>query len=90
MPSNFVEAVPDDKMDGKDIEVFAASEEDVRKASQIIKVRAYVHHTLTHAYTHQCMYARTHTHTHITHTYAYTSMYINTYMCTHTHTILRP
>ena len=70
VPSNFVEAVPDDKMDGKDIEVFAASEEDVRKASQIIKVRAYVHHTLTHAYTHQCMYAHAHTHarTHTSHT----------------------
>ena len=70
VPSNFVEAVLDDKMDGKDIEVFAASEEDVRKASQIIKVRAYVHHTLTHAYTHQCMYAHAHTHarTHTSHT----------------------
>ena len=47
MPSNFVEAVPDDKMDGKDIEVFAASEEDVRRASQIIKV-CDVSHARTH------------------------------------------
>ena len=41
VPSNFVEAISDDvsgRVDGKDIEVFAASEDDVYKASQIIKV----------------------------------------------------
>ena len=41
VPSNFVEVISDDsnnKMDSKDIEVFAASEADVHKASQIIKV----------------------------------------------------
>ena len=44
VPSNFVEAVSDDvtdKVDGKDIEVFAASEDDIRKASQIIKVHMH-------------------------------------------------
>lgn len=44
VPSNFVEVIGEDngdRMDGKDIEVFAASEDDVRKASQIIKVHTY-------------------------------------------------
>ena len=61
MPSNFVEVISEDngdKIDGKDIEVFAASEEDVHKASQIIKVRNYVY---THTYT---LHTHTHTHTH--------------------------
>ena len=43
MPSNFVEVISEDNGDSKDIEVFAASEEDVRKASQIIKVRIHIH-----------------------------------------------
>ena len=52
VPSNFVEVISEDngdKIDGKDIEVFAASEEDVHKASQIIKVRVHTHkQTHTH------------------------------------------
>ena len=75
MPSNFVEAVPDDKMDGKDIEVFAASEEDVCRASQIIKV--CIHHTL-YMYTHQCM-----------HTHVYTDIHRYTHACTYTRTHAR-
>jgi len=42
VPSNFVEIIVEDngdKVGGKDVEVFAASEEEVHKASQIIKVR---------------------------------------------------
>lgn len=49
VPSNFVEVISEDngdKIDGKDIEVFAASEEDVHKASQIIKVRTHDTHIL--------------------------------------------
>ena len=45
VPSNFVEVVSDDvtdKVDGKDIEVFAASEDDIHKASQIIKVHSII------------------------------------------------
>ena len=42
VPSNFVEAIADDNGDCKDIEVFAASEEDVRRASHIIKVHLLV------------------------------------------------
>ena len=38
VPSNFVEVITDDKVDGEDVEVFAASEEDMQRASQIIKV----------------------------------------------------
>ncbi|XP_065891184.1 putative protein tag-278 isoform X3 [Dysidea avara] len=37
VPSNFVEVITDDKVDGEDVEVFAASEEDMQRASQIIK-----------------------------------------------------
>jgi len=39
VPSNFVEVVADDKEDGEDVEVFAASQEDMQRASQIIKVQ---------------------------------------------------
>lgn len=44
VPSNFVEVVADDngdKLNRKEIEVFAASEDDTRKATQIIKVYRY-------------------------------------------------
>lgn len=46
VPSNFVEVITDDnggRMGSKDVEVFAASEEDVHKASQIIKVIIFLY-----------------------------------------------
>ena len=44
VPSNFVEVITDNKVDGEDVEVFAASEEDMQRASQIIKVWIVVEH----------------------------------------------